>query len=40
MYIKEFIDGDMGRTNPSFADLIGSKVADIVQLDVLDVVDE
>ncbi len=32
-YIKEFITGDMGRTQPSLGDLVGCE-ADIIQLDV------
>lgn len=32
-YIKEFVTGDMGRTRPSFGDLMGCE-ADILQLDV------
>ncbi|KAI8867684.1 hypothetical protein GQ42DRAFT_109856, partial [Ramicandelaber brevisporus] len=33
-YIKEFIHGDLGRTEPSFRTLAGVKVADILALDV------
>jgi tRNA pseudouridine synthase 10 len=38
-YIKEFIHGDFGRTNPSFSDVVfGMQVkCDILQLDVLEV---
>ena len=32
-YIKEFVTGDLGRTRPSFGDLMGCE-ADICQLDV------
>jgi tRNA pseudouridine synthase 10 len=32
-YIKEFIHGDLGRTKPSFGDLMKRSV-DIMQLDV------
>jgi tRNA pseudouridine synthase 10 len=32
-YIKEFVHGDLGRTTPSVADLLGCR-ADILQLDV------
>jgi len=35
-YIKEFIHGDLGRTIPSFSDLINSET-DILQLDVVEV---
>ena len=38
MYIKEFVHGDLGRTEPSLASLVGCD-ADILQLDVLDVHD-
>lgn len=38
-YIKEFIHGDLLRTEPSFGDLIGGQ-ADIHQLDVLDLYEE
>ena len=38
MYIKEFVHGDLGRTEPSLASLAGCD-ADILQLDVLDVHD-
>ena len=33
-YVKEFVHGDMGRTNPSISGIIGGKV-DIVQLDCI-----
>ncbi|CAN0236997.1 unnamed protein product [Discosporangium mesarthrocarpum] len=36
-YIKEFIHGDLGRTNPSIASLLGCQ-ADILQLDVVGIV--
>lgn len=37
-YIKEFVHGDLGRTQPSVAELLGDGTkVDIVQLDVLDV---
>ena len=39
MYIKEFVHGDLGRTEPSLASLAGCD-ADILQLDVLDVHDD
>ncbi|KAJ6237687.1 tRNA pseudouridine synthase pus10-related [Anaeramoeba flamelloides] len=35
-YVKEFICGDFGRTNPSFSQIIGCK-SEIVQLDVISV---
>jgi len=35
-YIKEFVTGDLGRTRPSFGDLVGCE-ADILQLDVAEV---
>eukprot|EP00658_Telonema_sp_P-2_P030746 TRINITY_DN23165_c0_g1_i2.p1 TRINITY_DN23165_c0_g1~~TRINITY_DN23165_c0_g1_i2.p1 ORF type:complete len:183 (-),score=66.36 TRINITY_DN23165_c0_g1_i2:130-678(-) len=38
MYIKEFVHGDMGRSQPSLGSLFGCE-ANIIQLDVLDVVD-
>ena len=38
MYIKEFVHGDLGRTEPSLASMLGAH-ADILQLDVLDVED-
>ena len=38
MYIKEFVHGDLGRTEPSLASMLGAR-ADILQLDVLDVED-
>jgi hypothetical protein len=36
-YIKEFVHGDLGRTTPSLASLLGVDWADISQLDVTDV---
>ena len=36
-YIKEFINGDLGRTFPSLCDIIGNE-CDIIQLDVQDIV--
>ena len=36
-YIKEFINGDLGRTCPSLFDIIGSE-CDIIQLDVQDII--
>ena len=36
-YIKEFIHGDFGRTNPNLGSLLGCE-ADILQLDVLSIV--
>ena len=36
-YIKEFINGDLGRTCPSLCDIIG-KECDIIQLDVEDII--
>ena len=35
-YIKEFVTGDLGRTVPSFANLVECQ-ADILQLDVVNV---
>ena len=35
-YIKEFVHGDLGRTEPSVGSLLGCE-ADIFQLDVLEV---
>ncbi|KAJ3452607.1 tRNA pseudouridine synthase pus10-related [Anaeramoeba flamelloides] len=35
-YVKEFICGDFGRTNPSFSQIVGCK-SEIVQLDVISV---
>ena len=35
-YIKEFINGDLGRTYPSLCDIIGNE-CDIIQLDVQDI---
>lgn len=37
-YVKEFVHGDLGRTRPSVRDILGCA-ADIVQLDVVDVID-
>lgn len=34
-YVKEFVHGDMGRTQPSLAGLLKSDAADILQLDVV-----
>jgi len=34
-YVKEFVHGDMGRTQPSLAGLLQSDAADILQLDVV-----
>jgi tRNA U54 and U55 pseudouridine synthase Pus10 len=36
-YIKEFVNGDLGRTYPSLGDIIGNE-CDIIQLDVQDIV--
>ena len=36
-YIKEFINGDFGRTSPSLCDIIGNE-CDIIQLDVQDII--
>jgi len=36
-YIKEFINGDLGRTFPSLGDIIGNE-CDIIQLDVQDII--
>ncbi|KAG2224080.1 hypothetical protein INT45_004961 [Circinella minor] len=36
-YIKEFIHGDLGRTQPNFASLAGVQAADLIELDVTDV---
>ena len=36
-YIKEFVHGDMGRTQPNLRQLLGRPDLDIVQLDVLNV---
>jgi tRNA pseudouridine synthase 10 len=35
-YVKEFVHGDLGRTNPNFGSLLNCT-ADILQLDVLDI---
>ncbi len=37
-YIKEFVHGDLGRTQPSIGSLLDSE-ADILQLDVTEVYD-
>ena len=36
-YIKEFVNGDIGRTYPSLGDIIGNE-CDIIQLDVQDII--
>ena len=36
-YIKEFVNGDLGRTSPSLCDIIGND-CDIIQLDVEDII--
>ena len=36
-YIKEFVNGDLGRTCPSLCDVIGNE-CDIIQLDVQDII--
>lgn len=36
-YIKEFIHGDLKRTNPDFSDLSGVPGSDIIQLDVMEI---
>jgi tRNA pseudouridine synthase 10 len=36
-YIKEFVNGDLGRTSPSLCDIIGNN-CDIIQLDVEDII--
>ena len=33
-YVKEFVHGDLGRTTPNVATLLGVGSADILQLDV------
>lgn len=38
-YIKEFVHGDLGRTRPSVASLLGCAV-DIIQLDVVGLEEE
>ena len=38
-YIKEFVHGDLGRTEPSLASLLDTDT-DILQLDVADIIDE
>ena len=35
-YVKEFVHGDLGRTNPNIGTILGCD-ADILQLDVLSV---
>ncbi len=34
LYVKEFIDGDMGRTTPSVSEILGAQLS-VVELDVL-----
>ncbi|KAI9281080.1 hypothetical protein BY458DRAFT_430091 [Sporodiniella umbellata] len=36
-YIKEFVHGDLGRTQPNLANLAGIHSADLLELDVVDV---
>jgi tRNA pseudouridine synthase 10 len=36
-YVKEFVHGDLGRTNPSLGNLLGGVECDILELDVTDV---
>ncbi|OMJ17163.1 putative tRNA pseudouridine synthase Pus10 [Smittium culicis] len=36
-YIKEFVHGDVGRTEPSLRSLIDNQTADIFELDVIDI---
>ena len=36
-YIKEFVNGDLGRTYPSLGDIMGNE-CDIIQLDVQDII--
>ena len=36
-YIKEFIHGDLGRTQPNFASLAGVQAADLIELDITNV---
>ena len=36
LYIKEFVHGEMGRTNPSLASILGAR-CDFISLDVFDV---
>jgi tRNA pseudouridine synthase 10 len=37
MYVKEFVHGDLGRTQPNVGSLLGCE-ADILQLDVLSLI--
>lgn len=36
-YIKEFVHGDLGRTQPNLASLAGAQGADLIELDVMEV---
>lgn len=36
-YIKEFVHGDVGRTMPSLASILGQPSADLLELDVIHV---
>lgn len=36
-YIKEFVHGDLGRTQPNLANIAGIHSADLLELDVVDV---
>jgi tRNA pseudouridine synthase 10 len=36
-YIKEFVHGDLGRTNPCLRTILGNNTVDILALDVLDI---
>lgn len=36
-YIKEFVHGDLGRTQPNLASLTGTQGADLIELDVMEV---
>ncbi|KAI8139659.1 hypothetical protein BJV82DRAFT_563459 [Fennellomyces sp. T-0311] len=36
-YIKEFVHGDLGRTQPNFTSLAGVEAADLIELDVTEV---
>ncbi|CDH60630.1 trna pseudouridine synthase pus10 [Lichtheimia corymbifera JMRC:FSU:9682] len=36
-YIKEFVHGDLGRTQPNLASLAGTQGADLIELDVMEV---
>ncbi len=38
LYVKEFIDGDMGRTTPSVSEMLGARLS-VVELDVLAIYD-